>query len=286
VDSGSRGTRHAVAHSRSQTRRRSSASTNPYHQAPGRSVPPGPHPAAGLPHRTATGEPSAYTSVSRTVHLGLEPLPAMRADTRTTVPGSFLRCAISDISGAPRNEGVRGSSPRVGFSHVTGDEVVIRASASARRSDGDWAASPGVITSFAGHRWQQGGNTTPWTSRKTIRGRTGEIGLSWALSDTDRNQPQTPRRPRNEGVRGSSPRVGFTETPLRRSLVLGLFRSGEAAKGLLLSPVGSRLARQGARRRIKSRSPKVSGAIRLSLLYGTGSLHTHYTRIEVSKTYP
>jgi hypothetical protein len=55
--------------------------------------------------------------------------------------------------------------------------------------------------------WQRGGNTPPCTNRKTQGGETAEIGLSSPLSATGRNQPQTSRRPRNEGVSGSSPRV-------------------------------------------------------------------------------
>ncbi len=47
--------------------------------------------------------------------------------------------------------------------------------------------------------WQQGGNTPPETNRKTLGDETAEIGLSWSVSATDRNQPRTPRRPRNEG---------------------------------------------------------------------------------------
>jgi hypothetical protein len=48
----------------------------------------------------------------------------------------------------------------------------------------------------------------PCTNRKSLWGETAEIGLAWALCATDCNQAQTPRRPRNEGVRGSNPRVG------------------------------------------------------------------------------
>jgi len=50
------------------------------------------------------------------------------------------------------------------------------------------AHSWGVIRSFAGHRWQQGGNTPPCTSRKENRGEAGEIGLFWAVGAMDRNQ--------------------------------------------------------------------------------------------------
>jgi hypothetical protein len=108
--------------------------------------------------------------------------------------------------------------------HERGVSVDVRPALAARSRSGarsDWRVyqspqaglttslpvSPGVIRSFAGHRWQQGGNTPPCTNRKTLGGESAEIGLYWALSATDRNQSQTPRRPRNEGVRGSSPRV-------------------------------------------------------------------------------
>ena len=36
-----------------------------------------------------------------------------------------------------------------------------------------------------------------------------EIGLNEAFSAMDRNQPQTPRRPRTQGVGGSNQLVGF-----------------------------------------------------------------------------
>jgi hypothetical protein len=71
---------------------------------------------------------------------------------------------------------------------------------------------------------------------------TTEIGLSEAVSAKDNNHPQTPPRPRNEGVRGSSPRVGFMIGPLRRAFLLSVFGSGKARRGLLLSLVGPRLA--------------------------------------------
>jgi hypothetical protein len=93
-------------------------------------------------------------------------------------------------------------------------------------------------------KWQQVDNTPPCTSRKTRRDRRTKIRLRYALSATDRNQPQAPRLPRNEGVRGSNPRVGFRKAPLIRGLIVRPFRSGEAGKGLLVSPVGPRLAPQ------------------------------------------
>ena len=73
-----------------------------------------------------------------------------------------------------------------------------------------------VINAQTPRRWQRGGNTPPCTNCKELAGETAEIGLSWALSGMDRNPPQTPRRPRNEGVRGSSPRVGFKKLQLSR----------------------------------------------------------------------
>jgi hypothetical protein len=76
--------------------------------------------------------------------------------------------------------------------------------------------SPGVIRSFAGHKWQRGRNTPLCTNSKTLPSEMAEIGLHRAFSAADRNHPQTPRRPRNEGVRGSSPRVGFPQNPHRR----------------------------------------------------------------------
>jgi hypothetical protein len=82
---------------------------------------------------------------------------------------------------------------------------VVSASPAAREGDGDWPAR--TIATARG--LQRGDNTTPWTSRNTIRGETAEIGLPRSVSATDRNQPQTPRRPRNEGVRGSNPHVGL-----------------------------------------------------------------------------
>jgi hypothetical protein len=63
-------------------------------------------------------------------------------------------------------------------------------------------------------KWQQVGNTPPCTSRKTRRDRRAKIRFCYALSATDRNQPQAPRLPRNEGVRGSNPRVGFSPIPV------------------------------------------------------------------------
>ena len=129
-----------------------------------------------------------------------------------------------------------------GWHPFTGDEVVIRASASARRSDGDWAASPGGLTSLAGHRWQRGGNTPPCTKRKSQEGETAGIGLTWSVSATDRNQPQTPRRPRNEGVRGSNPRVGFMISPQsRRRSLSHQPKSDASTAGLLHDPVTSDL---------------------------------------------
>jgi hypothetical protein len=58
-------------------------------------------------------------------------------------------------------------------------------------------------------RWQQRGNTTPCTNRKTLGGETAEIGVFSAFSATDHNQRQAPRRPRNERVSGSNPLVGL-----------------------------------------------------------------------------
>jgi len=45
--------------------------------------------------------------------------------------------------------------------------------------------------------------------------------LSEAASAKDHNHPQTPPRPRNEGVRGSSPRVGFAHVTGDETLVNG-----------------------------------------------------------------
>src|SRR5665213_4095974 len=68
----------------------------------------------------------------------------------------------------------------------------------------------------ASSKWQRAGNTRAGINRKTRGGETTEIGLSEAFSATDHNQPQTPRRPRNEGVSGSNLLVGFKKNPLRR----------------------------------------------------------------------
>src|ERR1039458_2868737 len=74
------------------------------------------------------------------------------------------------------------------------------------------------------------------------------MGLPSAFGATDRNQRQTPPLPRNEGVRGSHPRVGFRKSPLRWDFLVWRFRSGEAIKRLLLSLVGPRLAPQNTTR--------------------------------------
>jgi hypothetical protein len=53
----------------------------------------------------------------------------------------------------------------------------------------------------------------PCTNRKSFEDQTAEMGLSWALSVTDGNQPQSPRLPRNPWVRGSNPCVGSCQNP-------------------------------------------------------------------------
>jgi len=55
------------------------------------------------------------------------------------------------------------------------------------------------------------GNTPPGTDRKTPGDETAEMRLPSTASATGRSQPQTPRLPRNEGVRGSNPLVGFSQ---------------------------------------------------------------------------
>jgi len=71
---------------------------------------------------------------------------------------------------------------------------------------------------FPSSKRQRTANAPPGANRKTRGGETTEIGLPEAVSATDRNQPQTPRRPRNEGVRGSNPRVGFKKPRYDRVL--------------------------------------------------------------------
>jgi transposase-like protein len=68
--------------------------------------------------------------------------------------------------------------------------------------------------------WQQGGNTPPCTTCKELGGETGEIGFSWALSTTNRNQPQTPRRPR---MKGSAVRVRSSASSTSRVTQAGCY---------------------------------------------------------------
>jgi hypothetical protein len=79
--------------------------------------------------------------------------------------------------------------------------------------------------------WQQMGNTPTGTSRKRPGSETPEIGLFSAVNVTDRNQPQTPRLPRNEGVCGSNPLVApCLVAALTRTFMVSL-RSGVAHEG-------------------------------------------------------
>ena len=98
-----------------------------------------------------------------------------------------LECARRDglASGQP------GDEERIG--RLLGQVAMVRGR----------VASDYTPTAASAPKWQQVGNTTPWTNRKTPGGETAEIGLSQAASATDRNEPQTPRLTHNEGVRGS-----------------------------------------------------------------------------------
>ena len=60
--------------------------------------------------------------------------------------------------------------------------------------------------------WQRGDNTPPGTNRTTRPGRTARRGMPSAANATERDQPQTTRLSRNEGVRGANPRVGFHQS--------------------------------------------------------------------------
>ena len=117
--------------------------------------------------------------------------PERRPDPRTR--GEVGR-RVPDVSG-----GAPGRGRRVG-----------RRFESARPVRPAFQSRPGCQPA---HGRENGGNTPPCANRKMLGAKTAELALGWAFRAIHRDQPHAQRRPRNVGVSGSYPLVGFAAVP-------------------------------------------------------------------------